>query len=364
MTTKRETAFKITPKTDAISATEREALLANPGFGRVFSDHMAVVTYTEGKGWHSAEILPRQPLLLDPAASVLHYAQEIFEGMKAYRAPNGQAQFFRPDANALRFRKSAERMAMAQVPEELFLDAVNQLVKIDAGWIPAPSVGTLYVRPFMIATETALGVKPSSEYKFIVIACAAGEYFSKDAGPVTVWVEKRTVRASRGGTGEAKCGGNYAASLTAQQEAKANGCHQVLFLDANERKWIEEMGGMNVMAVMDDGSLITPPLGGTILPGITRDSLLTLARDKGLTVREEPYAIEQLYADAASGRLRELFACGTAAVVTPIGTLKSAEGTHTISSETGKVTAELRKTLCDIQFGLTADPHNWIHTVG
>lgn len=364
MSTKRETAFKITPKADAISATERAALLENPGFGRVFSDHMAVVTYTEGKGWHSAEILPRQPLLLDPAASVLHYAQEIFEGMKAYRAPNGQPQFFRPDANARRFRKSAERMAMAQVPEELFLDAVNQLVKIDAGWIPDPKVGTLYLRPFMIATETALGVKPSSEYKFIVIACAAGEYFSKDAGPVTVWVEERTVRASRGGTGEAKCGGNYAASLTAQQEAKANGCHQVLFLDANERKWIEEMGGMNVMAVMDDGSLITPPLGGTILPGITRDSLLTLARDKGLSVREEPYAIEQLYADAASGHLRELFACGTAAVVTPIGTLKSAEGTHQISNQTGKVTAELRKALCDIQFGRAADPHNWVHTVG
>ncbi|MGO3518202.1 MAG: branched-chain amino acid aminotransferase [Acetobacter cibinongensis] len=364
MSTTRETAFTITPKTDAISAAERAALLANPGFGRVFSDHMAVVTYTEGKGWHTPEIMPRQPLMLDPAASVLHYAQEIFEGMKAYRAPNGDALLFRPEANARRFRKSAERMAMAQLPEELFLDAVNQLVKLDAGWIPDPEVGTLYLRPFMIATETALGVKPSAEYKFIVIACAAGDYFSKDAGPVTVWVEERTVRASRGGTGEAKCGGNYAASLTAQQEAKANGCHQVLFLDANERKWIEEMGGMNVMAVMEDGTLKTPPLGGTILPGITRDSLLTLARDKGMTVKEEPYAIEKLYADAASGRLRELFACGTAAVVTPIGTLKSAEGDHLISGQTGEVTASLRKTLCDIQFGRAEDPHGWMHRVG
>ncbi|OUJ01338.1 branched-chain amino acid aminotransferase [Acetobacter cibinongensis] len=364
MSTTRETAFTITPKTDAISAAERAALLANPGFGRVFSDHMAVVTYTEGKGWHTPEIMPRQPLMLDPAASVLHYAQEIFEGMKAYRAPNGDALLFRPEANARRFRKSAERMAMAQLPEELFLDAVNQLVKLDAGWIPDPEVGTLYLRPFMIATETALGVKPSAEYKFIVIACAAGDYFSKDAGPVTVWVEERTVRASRGGTGEAKCGGNYAASLTAQQEAKANGCHQVLFLDANERKWIEEMGGMNVMAVMEDGTLKTPPLGGTILPGITRDSLLTLARDKGMTIKEEPYAIEQLYADADSGRLRELFACGTAAVVTPIGTLKSAEGDHLISGQTGEVTASLRKTLCDIQFGRAEDPHGWMHRVG
>ena len=364
MSTTRETVFQITPKTDAVSPEERAALLANPGFGRVFSDHMAVVTYTEGKGWHTPQILPRQPLVLDPAASVLHYAQEIFEGMKAYRAPNGDAQLFRPDANARRFRKSAERMAMAEVPEELFLDAVNQLVKIDAGWIPDPEVGTLYLRPFMIATEAALGVKPASEYKFIVIACAAGEYFSKDAGPVSVWVEERTVRASRGGTGEAKCGGNYAASLTAQQEAKEHGCHQVLFLDAAERKWIEEMGGMNIMAVLDDGTLQTPPLEGTILPGITRDSLLTLARDKGLTVKEEPYAIDQLYADAKCGRLRELFACGTAAVVTPIGTLKSAEGTHVINGQTGDVTADLRKTLCDIQFGRAPDPHGWVHKVG
>ncbi|MCP1230865.1 branched-chain amino acid aminotransferase [Acetobacter indonesiensis] len=365
MSTTKETVFQITPKTDAVSPAERAALLANPGFGRVFSDHMAVVTYTQGKGWHTPQILPRQPLLLDPAASVLHYAQEIFEGMKAYRTPEGEAQLFRPDANARRFRKSAERMAMADLPEDLFLDAVNQLVKIDAGWIPDPEVGTLYLRPFMIATETALGVKPSSEYKFIVIACAAGEYFSKDAGPVSVWVEERTVRASRGGTGAAKCGGNYAASLTAQQEAKEHGCHQVLFLDAVERKWIEEMGGMNIVMVFNDGSIQTPPLEGTILPGITRDSLLTLARDKGLTVREEPYAIDQLYADANSGRLREVFACGTAAVVTPIGTLKSAEGDCVINNgQTGELTAALRKTLCDIQFGRTADTHGWVHKVG
>ena len=359
-----KTAFTITPKADRISAAEREELLKAPGFGRVFSEHMAVVTYTEGKGWHTPEILPRQPLQLDPAASVLHYAQEIFEGMKAYRSPTGEPLLFRPDANARRFRRSAERMAMAQVPEELFLDAVKQLVKIDADWIPAPEVGTLYIRPFMIATEVALGVKPSAEYKFIVIACAAGDYFSKDAGPVTVWVEENTVRASRGGTGEAKCGGNYAASLTAQQEAKENGCHQVLFLDATERKWIEEMGGMNIVAVLDDGSLLTPPLKGTILHGITRDSLLTLARSQGLTVREEPYAIDQLYADIASGRLRELFACGTAAVVTPIGTLKTSKGEHVISKKTGAVTASLRQALCDMQFGRTHDTQGWVHTVG
>ncbi|MFT8676323.1 MAG: branched-chain amino acid aminotransferase [Acetobacter sp.] len=361
-----ETAFKITRKTDGISAAERERIVADPGFGRAFTDHMAVITYTEGRGWHSAEILPRQPLQLDPAASVLHYAQEIFEGMKAYRAPDGGILLFRPEANARRFQKSAERMAMAQLPEDLFLEAVDQLVTIDQAWVPQPGVGTLYIRPFMIATEAALGVKPSAEFKFIVIACAAGEYFSSDAGAVSVWVEENSVRASRGGTGIAKCGGNYAASLTAQMEGKAHGCHQVLFLDAEERRWLEEMGGMNVMMVFEDGTLVTPPLdSGTILHGITRDSLLTLARDTGLAVREERYAIDQLYADANAGRLKEVFACGTAAVVTPIGTFKSAQGECTIGDgkSTGPVTATLRQTLCDIQFGRTNDPHGWVKRV-
>ena len=366
MTTVSDTiAFKITRKTDGTPAAERESLVANPGFGRAFTDHMAVVTYTEGRGWHSAEILPRQPLMLDPAASVLHYAQEIFEGMKAYRAPDGGVQLFRPEANARRFQKSAERMAMAQLPEDLFLEAVTQLVRIDRDWVPAPEVGTLYIRPFMIATEAALGVKPASEFKFIVIACAAGEYFSKDAGPVSVWVETDTVRASRGGTGTAKCGGNYAASLTAQMEGKHHGCQQVLFLDAEERRWLEEMGGMNVMMGFEDGTLLTPPLeGGTILHGITRDSLLTLARDAGLTVKEERYALDQLFADAKSGRLREVFACGTAAVVSPIGAFKSKTDSCVINNnKVGEVTAKLRQNLCDIQFGRVADPHDWISTV-
>ena len=367
MTTAPDTAFTITRKTDGISAAERAHVLANPGFGRAFTDHMAVVTYTEGRGWHSPEILPRQPLLLDPAASVLHYAQEIFEGMKAYRAPDGRILLFRPEANARRFRKSAERMAMADLPEDLFLEAVTQLVSIDSDWVPAPDVGTLYIRPFMIATEAALGVKPAAEFKFIVIACAAGDYFSADSGLVSVWVEENSVRASRGGTGTAKCGGNYAASLNAQMEGKAHGCHQVLFLDALERRWLEEMGGMNVMMVFEDGTLLTPPLAsGTILHGITRDSLLTLARDRGLTVREEPYAIDQLYADATAGRLKEVFACGTAAVVTPIGAFKSTRGECTIGDgkTAGPITSSLRQTLCDIQFGRTADPHDWVKVVG
>ncbi|MGE4521218.1 MAG: branched-chain amino acid aminotransferase [Acetobacter sp.] len=366
MTTAPNTLFKITRKTDGISAAERERIVANPGFGRAFTDHMVVITYTEGRGWHSPEIMPRQPLVLDPAASVLHYAQEIFEGMKAYRAADGGILLFRPEANARRFRKSAERMAMADLPEDLFLEAVSQLVSIDRDWVPAPEVGTLYIRPFMIATEAALGVKPASEFKFIVIACAAGEYFSKESATVSVWVEENAVRASHGGTGTAKCGGNYAASLTAQMEGKAHGCQQVLFLDAQERRWLEEMGGMNVMMVMEDGTLLTPPLdGGTILHGITRDSLLTLARDQGLTVREERYAIDQLYSDAASGKLQEVFACGTAAVVTPIGTFKSAHGECTIGDgqTAGPITSRLRQGLCDIQFGRAPDPHEWVKRV-
>lgn len=357
--------FTIVQKT-AVSATERERALLNPGFGTTFTDHMACVTYTVGKGWHSARIVPYQPLVLDPSALVFHYGQEIFEGLKAYRAEDGRILLFRPEANAYRFRKSAERLAMVDLPEELFVKAITELVQIDQAWVPPQDIGALYLRPFMIATEAALGVRPSSSFEFIVIACAVGDYFSAESGLVSVWVEKNFSRTSRGGTGIAKCGGNYAASLVAQMEGKANGCHQVLFLDAYERRWIEEMGGMNVMMVFDDGTLQTPPLTeGTILHGITRDSLLTLARDKGITVTEAPYAIDQLYHDAKIGRLREVFACGTAAVVTPISSFKSSAGTCMIGDgkTIGPVTHLLRQSLCDIQFGRAPDPHGWVKVV-
>lgn len=356
--------FNYRPNPAPVPALEREAVLANPGFGRVFTDHMAVIQYTEGRGWHDARIEARAPLQIDPASAVLHYAQEIFEGMKAYRSGNG-AVLFRPDANARRFNSSASRMSMPELPEALFLESVQRLVEVDRAWIPSQPGGSLYLRPFMIANEVFLGVKPSAEYLYMVIASSVGSYFKGTSETVSVWVSQNDTRAAIGGTGAAKCGGNYAASLRAQAEAIRNGCDQTLFLDANERRWVEELGGMNVFFVFDDGSLSTPPLEGTILPGITRDSLITLARAQGLTVREERYAIDQWKRDAASGRLRESFACGTAAVVAPIGRVASPEGSFTIGNPDvgGPVTQRLRASLVDIQLGRAPDPYGWVQRV-
>ena len=351
------------PHPAPLAADKRAELLKNPGFGRVFSDHMATVRYSDSQGWHDARIEPRAPIPMDPAAAVLHYAQEIFEGLKAYRTEGGGATLFRPEENARRFQQSAERLAMPILPEKVFLDAVDQLVDIDRAWIPEGD-GSLYIRPFMFANEIFLGVKPSSDYLFIVIASSVGAYFKTSAPAVSVWVSQDYTRAAPGGTGAAKCGGNYAASLLAQAEATRHGCDQVVFLDAVEKRWVEELGGMNVFFVFDDGSMVTPPLGGTILPGITRSSLITLAKDKGIAVREEPYSIQQWKADAASGRLREAFACGTAAVVTPIGTVRSPDGEFTIGNGgSGARTEELKATLVGIQRGRVADKYGWIHKV-
>src|SRR6202021_1885557 len=248
---------------------------------------------------------------------------EIFEGLKAYKPDDGGVNLFRPDANAKRFQNSAERMAMAPLPEPVFIEAVEQLVRIDRAWIPGGE-GSLYLRPFMVASEIFLGVKPSAEYLFAVIASPVGSYFKGGPAPVSIWVSENYTRAAIGGTGAAKCGGNYAASLRAQSEAIDHGCDQVVFLDAIERRYIEELGGMNVFFVFDDGSLLTPPLGGTTLPGITRDSIIALSKDAGTRVREELYTIDQWRADAASGKLKEAFACGTAAVISPIGKVRSA----------------------------------------
>ncbi|HEY0115633.1 MAG TPA: branched-chain amino acid aminotransferase, partial [Allosphingosinicella sp.] len=314
-------AFAFEPSATPIPADERTEQLTNPGFGRVFTDHMALIRFTRDKGWHDAKITARRPLTMETASSVLHYAQEIFEGLKAYRRPNGGAALFRPDANARRFNFSARRMAMPELPEELFLESVRELVRTERNWIPDSADGALYLRPFMFASEVFLGVKPADEYLYAVIASAVGAYFRSGAPAVSLWVTREYSRAAPGGTGAAKCGGNYAASLIAQAEAIRNGCDQVVFLDAIERRWIEELGGMNIFFVFDDGSLQTPPLGGTILAGITRDSIIRLAREMGVNVREEPYAIEQWQADSESGRLTEAFACGTAAVVTAIGSV-------------------------------------------
>src|SRR3954468_8167187 len=351
------------PHASPVPAAKRAELLANPGLGRVFSDHMVTIKYSDAEGWHDARIEPRGPIPMDPAAAVLHYAQEVFEGLKAYKTAEGGATLFRPRENAKRFQKSAERLAMPILPEEIFLEAIDQLVSIDRDWIPDGD-GSLYIRPFMFANEIFLGVKPSSEYLFSVIASSVGSYFKSTADAVSVWVTPDYTRAAPGGTGAAKCGGNYAASLLAQAEATRHGCDQVVFLDAVERKWIEELGGMNVFFVFNDGSMSTPPLGGTILPGVTRSSLLTLAKDKGIAVREERYSYDEWKADAHSGKLREAFACGTAAVVTPIGTVRAPEGEFKIGNGgPGTRTEELKAALVDIQRSRSADPHKWVHKV-
>lgn len=355
--------FDIKPNQKPLAEADRLKAFDNLGFGTLFSDHMAVIRWSSDKGWHSPEVTARAPFPIDPASSVLHYAQEIFEGMKAYRSADGRVVLFRPEENARRFNESARRMAMPELPEAAFLDAVEKLVRIDAKWIPEGE-GSLYLRPFMFASETFLGVRPSKEYIFCVIASPVGPYFKGGAKPVKIWVSEHYTRAARGGTGAAKCGGNYAASLIAQAEAAENGCDQVVFLDAAEQRWVEELGGMNVFFAMEDGSIVTPPLGGTILPGITRKSLISLARDEGITVHEKPYSFEEWQADVASGKLREAFACGTAAVVAAIGTVKFSGGEFKIGGgETGPVTTRLRQALVSIQRGQSNDKHGWIRAI-
>ena len=356
--------FTTLPHPAPMPAEERDARLADPGFGTLFSDHMVTIDYDEAAGgWQDGVVGPRGPIALDPAAAVLHYAQEIFEGLKAYKQPDGGVALFRPEANAARFNASADRLAMPHLPEETFIEAIRQLLAADKDWFPTVEGGSLYLRPFMIATEAFLGVRPAKKYKFMVIASPAGNYFKSGAKAVSIWISDYT-RAAPGGTGAAKCGGNYAASLVPTGQAFAKGHDQVLFLDAVERKWIEELGGMNLFFVCDDGRVITPPLTGTILPGITRNSLITLLREEGLDVAEEMYSIDQWRADAESGRLVEVMACGTAAVVTAVGKVAGPDGEFTIGAGgIGQTTAKLREKLVGIQTGTVADTHGWVMKV-
>jgi branched-chain amino acid aminotransferase len=361
-----ELRFDVLPSTSRVPAAERAALLADPGFGRVFTDHMVMIRYADGKGWYEPQVVARAPIPMDPATAVLHYAQEIFEGLKAFRQADGTIATFRADANARRFRDSAARMAMPALPDELFLGSISELVTIDREWVPTDPEGSLYLRPFMYASEVFLGVKPASEYLYLLIASPVGSYFRGGAlTPVAVWVSSQYTRAAPGGTGAAKCGGNYAASLVAQAEALEHDCAQVVFLDTVERRYVDELGGMNVFLVTDSGGLITPPLTGTILAGITRDAIMTLAREEGRSVVERPIGIDEWRDGCAAGTLVEAFACGTAAVMTPIGVVRSADGEFTVGDGApGPVTVGLRQRLVDIQRGRVSDSHGWVRAIG
>ncbi|MFM1968103.1 MAG: hypothetical protein RL590_960 [Actinomycetota bacterium] len=358
--------INITPTSYPVPEAEREKRVAEPGFGKYFTDHMVTAQWNQGSGWSDANVQAYGPISLDPAAMVFHYGQEIFEGMKAYSQPDGSIALFRPEANGLRFAKSAARITLPELPVYDFVSAVEALVRIDSGWVPKKVGESLYIRPFMIATEVGLGVRPSNQALFAVIATPAAAYFNASKA-VTVWISTEYVRAALGGTGEAKCGGNYAASLLAQQQAAAQGCDQVVWLDAKERRYVEEMGGMNLYFVKGRGkeaTIFTPKLTGTLLPGITRDSILSVASDLGYKVEEGMISIEEWRHGVATGEISEIFACGTAAVIAPVGTAKSVHGTWvTGDGNPGQITMEIRNHLLGIQHGTIADKHGWMKKV-
>jgi branched-chain amino acid aminotransferase len=361
--------FTVYRTANPTSDEAREAILKDPGFGRYHTDHMVSIDYTDGQGWHDARVIPYGPIELDPSAIILHYAQGVFEGLKAYRWPHGSIVSFRAEANAARLRSSARRIAIPELPEELFVESLRQLIAVDQAWVP-PAGGeeSLYLRPFVFATEPGLGVRPAKQYRYLVLASPAGAYFPRGVKPVSVWVSTQYVRASPGGTGAAKFGGNYAASLVAQAEAAEKGCDQVVWLDAVERRYIEEMGGMNIFFVFSSGAsarLVTPELSGSLLPGITRDSLLQLATDAAIAVEERKIDIDEVQKKTAAGEITEVFACGTAAVITPISQVKYGDGEFTIADgEPGEVTMALRDTLTGIQRGTFADTHGWMSRLG
>jgi len=355
--------FERRPHPSPRAQAEREAVLANPGFGLHFTDHMAVATWTAAEGWLESAVVPYGPFQLDPATAVLHYAQEIFEGLKAYRWADDTVRLFRPERNAARLQQSARRLALPELPVEDFLTSVAGLVQADKDWVPSGGETSLYVRPFMFASEAFLGVRPAKRVTYCVIGSPAGAYFSAGVKPVSIWVSENYTRASPGGTGAAKCGGNYAASLLAQAEASEHGCDQVLFADAQEFKYVEELGGMNVYLVKGN-QLHTPQLTGSILEGVTRDSVLSLAADLGLEPVERRIEVAELLDGIADGSIDEVFACGTAAVITPIGSLKTADRTVSLAgADDLKVTTEIRSRLLDIQYGRADDPHGWMHEV-
>lgn len=355
------TTFEVRPSSHPASLTERTAALADLKFGTVFTDHMARATWTDGEGWHDRRVEAYAPLSLDPAAAVLHYAQEIFEGLKAYRHDDGSVWSFRPDRNAARLARSAERLALPPLSEPDFMASISALVQTDSEWVPTTPGSSLYLRPFMFASEAFLGVRPANKVDYLVIASPVGPYFTNGFQPLSIWVDAEFNRAGPGGTGAAKCGGNYAASLLPQAQAYKEGCDQVCFLDAATGTYLEELGGMNVFLIMRDGSVTTPALG-TILEGVTRDSILELCRDAGREVTERRIPLTELLEGIASGEVAEVFACGTAAVLTPIGRLKGVDFEVTIGDGlAGPVTTELYTTITDIQYGRREDTRGWMH---
>jgi branched-chain amino acid aminotransferase len=359
--------FSVRPAHDRLPLEKRERLLADPGFGKLFTEHMIRISWNRQRGWHDAEVRPYAPLQLDPGVSVLHYAQAVFEGLKAFRQPDGGIAVFRPDSHAARFRRSARRLALPELPESVFIEAIERLLNIDGEWVPSAPEHSLYLRPFMFASEVTLTVHPSTEVTFLLIGSPSGSYFPSGVKPVTVWLSEDFSRAAPGGTGEAKTGGNYAGGLLAQAQAAEQGCDQVVWLDSHEHRWIEEMGGMNLCFVYGAGPrarLLTPALTGTLLPGVTRDALLKLATVLGYQAQEGRISTEEWRAGCADGSLTEVFACGTAAVITPVGAVKSAQGSWMIGDgKPGEVSMRLRQSLVDIQRGVAPDPHGWLHPV-
>lgn len=360
--------YTITRTDNPTSAEELSEILANPGFGKHFTDHMVTIDWTEEKGWHNAQVRPYGPMTMEPASNVFHYGQAIFEGIKAYRQPDDSIATFRPDHNAQRFINSAERLAMPELPQEEFIESLRQLVEVDKNWVPeAGGEAALYLRPFMISTEVSLGVHPAKSYRYVLIASPAGSYFSGGIKPVSVWLSTDYVRAAPGGTGAAKFAGNYAGSLLAQAQADEKGCDQVVWLDAIERRYIEEMGGMNLMFVYGSGEnveIVTPELSGSLLPGITRESLLQVAQDLGYKVTERRITAEEWQRDAESGAMSEAFACGTAAVITPVGHVLGDSADFQVNgNEAGEITMTLREHLTGIQRGAVENTHGWLHTL-
>lgn len=347
--------FAVTKNLAARNAAQREQILDAPGFGQYFTDHMVDICWSVGGGWHRPRVQPYGPISLDPAAAVLHYGQEIFEGIKAYRHPDKSIHTFRPDQNARRMQRSARRLALPELPAPYFIQSLRELITVDGAWVPSGDDQSLYLRPFMFAKEAFLGVRPAHKVNYYVIASPAGAYFKGGVRPVSIWLSEDYARAGKGGTGAAKTGGNYAASLLPQSEAYENECDQVVFLDADGN--VEELGGMNVVFVYKDGTLVTPQ-SDSILEGVTRDSILQLAIDRGHRVEGRDISLGEWRRGVASGDIVEVFACGTAAVVTPIGILKG-KGFFD-EQPTGTLALELRQELTDIQYGRADDRHAWL----